>query len=121
MAEIVNTTTNQVYDDWQEVCVVISVPSETRESALANMNEQAAQMGADAVVGVRFDSVVKVVNAPLSDTGYGTEYVAYGTAVKLAYPTELPARLRQNQDSQDWMDFQDFVQAQRGQARRQES
>ena len=46
-----------------------------RESALERMNASAAQMGADAVVGIRFDSVVIV--------GGEVEYTAYGTAVKL--------------------------------------
>ena len=46
-----------------------------RESALERMNASAAQMGADAVVGIRFDSVVIVSGE--------VEYTAYGTAVKL--------------------------------------
>ena len=46
-----------------------------RESALERMNASAAQMGADAVIGIRFDSVVVV--------GGEVEYTAYGTAVKL--------------------------------------
>jgi len=51
--------------------------AESREQALDRMVEQARGLGADAVVGVRFET---------TDAGQGqaTEVLAYGTAVKLA-------------------------------------
>ncbi len=51
--------------------------AESREQALDRMVAHAQQMGADAVIGMRFDTV---------DAGQGqaTEVLAYGTAVKLA-------------------------------------
>jgi len=51
--------------------------AESREQALDRMIEHARTLGADAVVGLRFDTV---------DAGQGqaTEVLAYGTAVKLA-------------------------------------
>jgi uncharacterized protein YbjQ (UPF0145 family) len=51
--------------------------AESREQALDRMVAQAQQLGADAVVGVRFET---------TDAGQGqaTEVLAYGTAVKLA-------------------------------------
>ena len=62
------------YVDYSE-----DVARRARSSALAKMNEQAKQMGADAVVGIRFDSVVAM---PSHYTGVQTvEYTAYGTAV----------------------------------------
>ena len=48
----------------------------SRISALNRLKTNAREIGADAVVGVRFDSVVFDYN----DWG---EYTAYGTAVKL--------------------------------------
>ena len=99
MAEIINTTTSDAATDaWQSLGVVmaaalaryddLSLARDTlveqrhgqktraaRESALERMNARAAQMGADAVVGIRFDSVV-IVHGEV-------EYTAYGTAVKL--------------------------------------
>lgn len=50
--------------------------AESREQALDRMSEQARALGADAVVGVRFET---------TDAGQGqaTEVLAYGTAVKL--------------------------------------
>jgi uncharacterized protein YbjQ (UPF0145 family) len=51
--------------------------AESREQALDRMVEQAQGLGADAIVGVRFET---------TDAGQGqaTEVLAYGTAVKLA-------------------------------------
>jgi uncharacterized protein YbjQ (UPF0145 family) len=51
--------------------------AESREQALDRMVEQARGLGADAVVGIRFET---------TDAGAGqaTEVLAYGTAVKLA-------------------------------------
>jgi uncharacterized protein YbjQ (UPF0145 family) len=51
--------------------------AESREQALDRMVEQARGLGADAIVGVRFET---------TDAGQGqaTEVLAYGTAVKLA-------------------------------------
>ncbi len=50
--------------------------AESREQALDRMTAQAQALGADAVVGVRFET---------TDAGQGqaTEVLAYGTAVKL--------------------------------------
>ena len=50
--------------------------AESRIFALKMLKTNASEIGADAVVGVRFDSVVFDYN----DWG---EYTAYGTAVKL--------------------------------------
>ena len=50
--------------------------AESRISALNQMKTNARKIGADAVVGMRFDSVV------FDYTDWG-EYAAYGTAVKL--------------------------------------
>ena len=82
--EIINATTDEARGNWTPLGIVIGVSSETRESALANMNEKAARMGANAVVGIRFDSVMTAVHMPMSDTFYGTEYAAYGTALRNA-------------------------------------
>jgi uncharacterized protein YbjQ (UPF0145 family) len=51
--------------------------AESREQALDRMIENARAMGADAVIGVRFET---------TDAGQGqaTEVLAYGTAVRLA-------------------------------------
>jgi uncharacterized protein YbjQ (UPF0145 family) len=51
--------------------------AESREQALDRMIENAKSMGADAVIGLRFET---------TDAGQGqaTEVLAYGTAVKLA-------------------------------------
>lgn len=51
--------------------------AESREQALDRMVEQARGLGADAIIGVRFET---------TDAGQGqaTEVLAYGTAVKLA-------------------------------------
>jgi uncharacterized protein YbjQ (UPF0145 family) len=50
--------------------------AESREQALDRMVEHAKSLGADAVVGIRFET---------TDAGQGqaTEVLAYGTAVKL--------------------------------------
>ena len=98
MAEIINATANEAAGDWQNLGVVMGAAvaqyddlslarheiveqrhgqktRAARESALERMNARAVQMGADAVVGIRFDSVV-IVHGEV-------EYTAYGTAVKL--------------------------------------
>lgn len=51
--------------------------AESREQALDRMIEHATSLGADAIIGLRFDT---------TDAGQGqaTEVLAYGTAVKLA-------------------------------------
>jgi uncharacterized protein YbjQ (UPF0145 family) len=51
--------------------------AESREQALDRMMQHAQSLGADAVVGVRFET---------TDAGQGqaTEVLAYGTALKLA-------------------------------------
>lgn len=51
--------------------------AESREQALDRMIDHAKSMGADAVIGLRFET---------TDAGAGqaTEVLAYGTAVKLA-------------------------------------
>jgi uncharacterized protein YbjQ (UPF0145 family) len=51
--------------------------AESREQALDRMIEHARSLGADAIIGLRFDT---------TDAGQGqaTEVLAYGTAVKLA-------------------------------------
>ncbi len=51
--------------------------AESREQALDRMVEHARSLGADAIIGMRFDT---------TDAGQGqaTEVLAYGTAVKLA-------------------------------------
>jgi uncharacterized protein YbjQ (UPF0145 family) len=51
--------------------------AESREQALDRMIENAKALGADAVIGLRFET---------TDAGQGqaTEVLAYGTAVKLA-------------------------------------
>ncbi len=51
---------------------------ESREQALDRMAEQAIDLGADAVVGVRFTTSMLM--------GGAAELLAYGTAVKLAEP-----------------------------------
>ena len=63
------------YVDYSE-----NVAREARLSALARMNEHAKQMSADAVIGIRFDSVLAVTRHSYSDD-QTLEYTAYGTAV----------------------------------------
>ena len=50
--------------------------AESREQALDRMVEQAQGLGADAVIGVRFETTA-------AGQGQATEVLAYGTAVKL--------------------------------------
>ena len=52
--------------------------AESREQALDRLIEHARSMGADAVVGLRFDATEAGGTTP------ATEVLAYGTAVKLA-------------------------------------
>lgn len=56
----------------------IAAAHRARKSALEYMNGHAAQMGADAVVGIRFDSIA--VAQDYNDCQI-IEYTAYGTAV----------------------------------------
>ncbi|MFT3726208.1 MAG: YbjQ family protein [Terricaulis sp.] len=51
--------------------------AETREQALDRLIEHAQSMGADAVIGLRFDATEAGAQTP------ATEVLAYGTAVKL--------------------------------------
>jgi uncharacterized protein YbjQ (UPF0145 family) len=51
--------------------------AESREQALDRLIEHAAGLGADAVLGLRFDTTE-------AGQGAATEVLAYGTAVKLA-------------------------------------
>ena len=102
MAAISNMTTDAVQGNLQNLGIVMGMAvakyddltlangmplerhvqrtREARESALERMNARAAQAGADAVVGIRFDN--SVVNSTHSIT-HIVEYTAYGTAVKL--------------------------------------
>ena len=102
MAAIINTTANMAMGDWQSLGVVMGIAvvkyddltiaddsiverhgqrtRAAREAALERMNARAAQMGADAVVGIRFDN--SVVNSTHA-IRHVVEYTAYGTAVKL--------------------------------------
>ena len=52
-----------------------------RKSALDDMNAQAAAIGANAVIGIRFDNSLVSSTQNIDHT---VEYTAYGTAVKLA-------------------------------------
>ena len=105
MAEIINTTANAATGYWQNLGVVMGIASEryddlsfardlnlehygqitraARESALERMNAQAEKMGADAVVGIRFDSVVAQSSHAYANYQI-VEYTAYGTAIKMA-------------------------------------
>ena len=102
MAAIINTTANAAMGNWQSLGVVMGIAvvkyddltiaddsiverhgqrtRAAREAALERMNARAAQMGADAVVGIRFDN--SVVNSTHA-IRHVVEYTAYGTAVKL--------------------------------------
>ena len=51
-----------------------------RNAALDDMNAQAAAIGADAVIGIRFDNSLVSATQNINHT---VEYTAYGTAVKL--------------------------------------
>lgn len=52
--------------------------AESREQALDRLVEHAQSLGADAVIGLRFDATEAGARTP------ATEVLAYGTAVKLA-------------------------------------
>lgn len=52
--------------------------AESREQALDRLIEHATSMGADAVIGLRFNATEAGAQTP------ATEVLAYGTAVKLA-------------------------------------
>jgi uncharacterized protein YbjQ (UPF0145 family) len=55
-----------------------------RDQAYRRMVEHAREMGADAVIAMRYDA---------TDVGKScTEVLAYGTAVKLRFPEALPVQ-----------------------------
>ena len=58
-----------------EITEMTKVIAECREQALDRMKLDAQRMGADAILGVRFESIEVMSSA--------AELVAYGTAVKL--------------------------------------
>jgi len=58
-----------------EITEMTKVIAECREQALDRMQLDAQRMGADAILGVRFESIEVMSSA--------AELVAYGTAVKL--------------------------------------
>ncbi len=80
--------------DWEEVKTSSAMVVAAREFALDCMNENAKRKGADAVVGIRFDSVIMHSQSgglsggifESSATDHTIEYTAYGTAVKFDYP-----------------------------------
>ena len=51
-----------------------------RNAALDDMNAQAKKLGANAVIGIRFDNSLVSATQNINHT---VEYTAYGTAVKL--------------------------------------
>ena len=51
-----------------------------RKAALDDMNAQAAKIGANAVIGIRFDNSLVSSTHNINHT---LEYTAYGTAIKL--------------------------------------
>jgi len=55
----------------------------TRKQAFAHMVDHARELGADAIIGMRYDATDVRESA--------TEILAYGTAVKLAVPEVMPA------------------------------
>lgn len=57
--------------------------AESREQAIDRMVEEAKELGADAIVGVRFASAMTMAGA--------AEMLAYGTAVVLAAPEPDPS------------------------------
>lgn len=59
-----------------DITMFTSLCEKTREDAFERMLEHAAQMGADAVVGVRYDATEIMQGV--------TEVLCYGTAVKLS-------------------------------------
>ncbi|HXX55630.1 MAG TPA: heavy metal-binding domain-containing protein [Methanoregula sp.] len=59
--------------------------NQSREQALARLKEHAKALGANAVVGVRFDS---------SEISYMTEILAYGTAVVVEKESEKSSPVR---------------------------
>ena len=70
--------------DWQAGAKMYEEVCETaRELAYRRMVEYAEELGADAVIAMRYDATEAGESA--------TEVFAYGTAVKLRYPEALPA------------------------------
>ncbi len=59
-----------------EITTYTKMLAEAREQALDRMVEQARQLGADAIVGVRFSTSYIMANV--------AEILAYGTAVRLS-------------------------------------
>ena len=59
-----------------DITMFTSLCEKTREDAFGRMLEHGAQMGADAVVGVRYDATEVMQGV--------TEVLCYGTAVKLS-------------------------------------
>lgn len=69
--------------DWQAGAKMYEELSEkTRELAFRRMVEQAEELGADAIIAMRFDA------AQAGETA--AEILAYGTAVKLKLPEAMP-------------------------------
>ncbi len=60
-----------------EMGAFVELANEIREQAVLRLNEVAYQRGANAIVGIRFDSN----DMSTSDQFSGTEVCAYGTAV----------------------------------------
>lgn len=59
--------------------------NQSREQALGRLKDHAKKMGANAVIGVQFDS---------SEISYMTELLAYGTAVVVEKETEKASPVR---------------------------
>jgi uncharacterized protein YbjQ (UPF0145 family) len=59
--------------------------NQSREQALGRLKDHAKELGANAVIGVQFDS---------SEIGYMTELLAYGTAVVVEKETEKTSPVR---------------------------
>jgi uncharacterized protein YbjQ (UPF0145 family) len=59
--------------------------NQSREQALDRLKDHAKELGANAVIGVQFDS---------SEIGYMTELLAYGTAVVVEKETEKTSPVR---------------------------
>ena len=94
-----NSTVNLTQDHTgNSVCVVVGIAicersasylpatldeiRAARKAALDDMNAQAAEIGAVAVIGVRFDSSLVSSTQNINHT---VEYTAYGTALKRAF------------------------------------
>ena len=75
IAEVLGVVVGVAYSSWSG-SYSHGYSEKSRISALNRLKTNALEIGADAVVGIRFDSVAFDFN----DQG---EYTAYGTAVKL--------------------------------------